>query len=1103
MDKHRALQIFDTYFHGRERVLDFAGQWIERDAFEDENSLYAWTLDLIKPQTMGGIQTDINLIPCALSTKKLRDQKSSFRISNAIFEVRKGKKYNTFALFDVSDHNHPIDVASFGNETEEEAKRRQARIFGHEKQNSFQLKDPRFLQKELLGDYQLAEKKVDDISFSEPKEKEEIIPQEEFDHDTERVDSLLSETQDEVIKEEMKAVDEIHEETDVEEIQPDEFKRDVERVDSVFEETQKEPEVETIEETPIEVIEENSVSEEELRKEEEKNQALEARINELVEELNKLHISLQEEREKNEKAQTLYTQLQEESEGLEEEKVQAEEELALRANELNELNEKLSQKEAETQEISQKLTIAKESLNEKENSLSEKDEMIHQLEEKITSLQKELEEKQNQQEELTDQENQKQEELSSLYQQLLSVREELRQNQENYETLKDEKEALSQEKETLLSEKEDIEKEKAEISAEKETLSDSIHTLEEENNNLKNQIDDLTKESEALLSLQKQMEEINEKHQELENQILEKEEQLQKLQEEYNNLQKEKEETEAEDALYADQMEALKYENTTIKEELEDAKSQLESLRNQNEELNSQKNSNDQTFAKLNDENHEKEERIKELLTSVEEKENRIVELNTEKETISQEKENLYDKNMNLSGEYSKLKDELAEVKAQLEEKIQEHEEQLESEERDFSLLQEKYQENENKLLFLSLGGDLAHFPDLKFYLSDNQLQFTRQSIQQALEEKPSLRLHENKTVYPVNDSFQLEETPIVEEKIEAVEIARENVSYIDQEREQQIKAFGYWEDKFGEDCEKISDFAGRIISKKEYNNKESEEGWNYALINPDDREFLGNIFIASFHTIRDYSFTEDFTTNGQSFHVRNDGQTYKIESEEFVTDPFDLQETLRITKKNVKKNTSMIYIFLKVIENKANSLDAEAELEFYDLIDRTVRRTCPKSFIEMKTVTGNHHYAFLTFDGSIEGAYKEAFDYSVLLNSYRHAYSKEKGLLNAYIVLNEVNIPCSYRHLGLEQLVALTKDPELRAIQYEFNISSVISSLISKALHIGPTIMEHLPIDRTTLKSSNIGNGQKYSEIYKFKGQFYLYNYIYSLKRRSETTNQ
>ena len=171
MDKHRALQIFDTYFHGRERVLDFAGQWIERDAFEDKNSLYAWTLDLIKPQTMGGIQTDINLIPCALSTKKLRDQKSSFRISNAIFEVRKGKKYNTFALFDVSDHNHPIDVASFGNETEEEAKRRQARIFGQEKQNSFQLKDPRFLQKELLGDYQLAEKKVDDISFSEPKEK--------------------------------------------------------------------------------------------------------------------------------------------------------------------------------------------------------------------------------------------------------------------------------------------------------------------------------------------------------------------------------------------------------------------------------------------------------------------------------------------------------------------------------------------------------------------------------------------------------------------------------------------------------------------------------------------------------------------------------------------------------------------------------------------------------------------------------------------------------------------------------------------------------------------------------------------------------------------
>ena len=174
--------------------------------------------------------------------------------------------------------------------------------------------------------------------------------------------------------------------------------------------------------------------------------------------------------------------------------------------------------------------------------------------------------------------------------------------------------------------------------------------------------------------------------------------------------------------------------------------------------------------------------------------------------------------------------------------------------------------------------------------------------------------------------------------------------------------------------------------------------------------------------------------------------------------------------------------------------------MEFFDLLDRTLKRCCPLSYIEMKTVIGNGkgNYAFITFDGSVPEAYQEALNYAVLVNSYRREY-RMHGKLNAAIVLNEIEVEFSKRHLDFDALIAESHDDELRALRYEFNMT-VINSTIKRTIHIGPKILDKLPLDQNLLKPSQIGKGN-YASIYPFKGEFKVYNFVYSLTHREENS--
>ena len=146
-----------------------------------------------------------------------------------------------------------------------------------------------------------------------------------------------------------------------------------------------------------------------------------------------------------------------------------------------------------------------------------------------------------------------------------------------------------------------------------------------------------------------------------------------------------------------------------------------------------------------------------------------------------------------------------------------------------------------------------------------------------------------------------------------------------------------------------------------------------------------------------------------------------------------------------------------------------------------------------MKTTYGKNGYVFLTFDGQAEGAYKEALNYAVLLNTYRFAMKKKfADEFNAYIVLNQLEVPLSLRHMNFEQLILASKNIEMKALQYDFILTPIINSTIKKSLHIGPSIIDKLPLDSSALKDSAIGHSYSFSEIYHFNGKYSVYNFIF-----------
>ena len=97
MDKQQAFQIWESFFGDKQVAYDFASHPMKKEDFQNRQSHYGWDIDLKKPF----LNRMDNYLPCSLNTIGFRQGKPTFKVGNNLFEIRKGKVYGTFSIFDI------------------------------------------------------------------------------------------------------------------------------------------------------------------------------------------------------------------------------------------------------------------------------------------------------------------------------------------------------------------------------------------------------------------------------------------------------------------------------------------------------------------------------------------------------------------------------------------------------------------------------------------------------------------------------------------------------------------------------------------------------------------------------------------------------------------------------------------------------------------------------------------------------------------------------------------------------------------------------------------------------------------------------------------
>lgn len=1041
MDKNKAYQLWEERFPNRDYVYDYAAQKIVKEDFENEASSYSWTIDFIKPLSSGGFNQESNYLICSTLTKMLRQNKLSFRIGNAVFEVRKGKRYGTFSLFDVTDRNHPFDVSTVTEEMLEESYhlKRQKELYGRERQNSFVLPD--------LGNIRnnIVKENAPDIQMEYEEKKEENVIESSLPVE----ENVVEEKTVEPVVDEAPTVEELVTEND----------------DAVLSETEETP-AETAESTLV-AEEEHDVPavEEEHFDDEVKVVLLADEEENTVDERNVLFSTMKKEAEEADELRSLYHQDIAEKEKEKQTINTLSSSCLLLKENLVRLNEKLLEEKKKLEEYKAQI-----SLND-ENKEKENQEVITSLNNDNASLKAELGKQYNEYEI-----------LQAQYQEICSKYASLEQEKKELEDSL----ALASSKDETIKQ---IQQEKDELNAQIAKLQEAIKEKEKEfsslNADLESMKTSLTEKENEITRLQSLCAESSSKEDSMNSEFNQKKNDYERM---LNEKESENITLKNDNRYYLNQIDQFKTEKVMQDERFRNVSLENDELRKQIQDIKESSSAKEDEKEKEYQELNQKYEDLKkenESLSSAQ------IAYTAEKESILSDKEALYDKTVQLNVKLNenqtiidKLTQENESLQKELEENQAAHKEAV-------SLLMKQKAEADGKVLFMTCGGDVEHYPEYLFYLADSDKTNTQENALEALALYPSWHRKDEQRVSTLLDGEKTDNANVSL-------LSESDVSYLEEEKENREKALSYWAMKYG-DIDQTTDFAGRVININNYLDKDNSHGWNYIKVNSHDREYDGNIVIANMRTLLDYKESEDFKSNGQSFKVVEENGAYHIESKDYVTDPYNLNKTLQITKENLAKRSPIIYLFVKVLGNNNAAPDSGKLLEFYDLIDRTVRRTCSRSFIEMKTMTGSANYAFLTFDGTIDGSYKEALDYALLLNSYRNELRKEENGINAVIILNQVEIPYSYRHFGFEQTLTLSKDVEMRAISYEFIQTAIVNSTIRKTIHIGPSILDNLPLDQSSLKESYIGQTKSFSEIYNFKKRFYTYNFVFSLKKESK----
>lgn len=364
--------------------------------------------------------------------------------------------------------------------------------------------------------------------------------------------------------------------------------------------------------------------------------------------------------------------------------------------------------------------------------------------------------------------------------------------------------------------------------------------------------------------------------------------------------------------------------------------------------------------------------------------------------------------------------------------------------------------DQQQKLDFVSRGGKLDSYPALIEALKAASLPYTEENLKKALEEHPDW---------------------IYKPEPDVADAISTNAN----------KAMALFQQKYGPESYQVSDFAGREIRIDDYGKSESPYGWNTLKIDDAKGDELDNLLFANLKSLADLDKTKPFVSNGHAFAFLADRDGKKnLVSQDFIADPYDCSAALDVISKTQDKQEPLVYLFIKFTGALTSIPDPQAMNDFICFIEKTFKRFSPKSALDMQT---NRDNVFLTFDGTMESAPKDAYRYAILLNSYRNEFKKQSKL-NAILVLDQVQVKTTSRHVDLEKLTSETKDPDLRAIKAEINSMAVIDSMINRTIHIGPEIFPSLGLKPEALKTSYLGQGN-FAITYGFKGQYYECRYV------------
>lgn len=1103
MDKEHALEIWERLFPGKEVAYDFASHPMKKEDFRNENSHYGWDIDEKKPF----LNREDNFFPCSLNTMGFRQRKPSFKVGNHIFEVRKGRAYGTFAIYDITDRNNPVNMEP--NEENQDPSFNRARfheiaVSQHHQDSRFMIPTPSSIIKNVfqqrLDESDVAlENTISQDDICEDEEDAVILPTEEKKEENNGFEEKAEENienEDDQMKEENPS-EENDQSEDISASKDD----DREETEDSSEENQV-PEI--IEDDEEETIVEGNPEETQEEKFTEEEKPSDVNEDSMVEQLKKqLDENLAEISSLNMQVSTLAA----EKEDLEQKNLSlVDENETVKKNADKTLLESRTQVESMTDRLNAILALSdtlKSKINEQQDEITKKKSEIENLTLEKEKLEGELSLAKDSNVSLSEELNGysskvvlSKEEYDSLTENAASLDAQLENLKNENASLNSVIESLKEESEKISQEKEELENSSSSLNREKEETSSRLEGVLQEKNALSSELEGKKKENEALMQ---QIQSLNSSIGSLHDQISLLNSSLSSLQDEKNQLDSEK-------AGLTKRLEEETKKNGTLSLQLEEAKKNYDSLDAQGEltsdQLAALEEENETLKASLEEEksftNEAQErldaadERLKALLAERDENEKNLNKqildeqakndlLKTEKDQLDSKINALNEKVVSLQSEIERKDNDYLEKKNALE---------LDNKNKDETLLlvQKERDEEIRKNLYLSLDGKMEHYDELLSYLNENGLPFNEEEIQKFF------LLHKD---YKKKALEHYEEV-----NSEIVASSVEEVPYHREEREREEKALNYYDQIFSTEKNKVSDFAGRYIVLNDYQNKDSEYSWDYILLDPNLPETLDNILIANEKSLKDYRPDEAFFTNGHRFETIVIDSKKKIVSADYISDPYDFSEAIRITRNNQEKISPLIYLFIKIVGINSASPDEKSLMEFFDLMDRTVKRCCPLSFIEMKTVVGINkgNYAFITFDGGINDAYRETLDYALLLNSYRREY-KLQNKLNAVIVLNEVDVPFSKRHLDYDALLTQTRDDELRALRYEFNMA-VINSTIKRTLHIGPKIIDKLPLDQNLLKPSQIGTGN-FAKMYRFDKEFKVYNFVYSLSHREEKTEE